>query len=114
MPTRNIIAMLATLGMTLIFVIVLVLSGHLAVDSGPTVATILGFASLIIVNVLNSPHSQIKGVENKVDKVLNGVMDKKIVDGTKAGVSEVLDDRGLTSETVASIVDPAPPTNDTH
>lgn len=86
MDKRVTITVLGVFGIAATFVFGIVVAGRVDDTSTPLITTVLGFASLILIAVLQS--SKVDKVDGKVDKVLNGHMDEKI----RRVVTEVLED----------------------
>lgn len=83
----SVVLLLGALGMTMLFVGTLAVTESFTYESTPLIGTVIGFVSMIILNVAQS--RQIKEVDTKVDRVLNGEMEAKV----QHAVNDVLDER---------------------
>ena len=89
MPVRNLVTIVSLFAISCIFIGILIVTNHVTADNEYLIATVLGFASITIVQLVNA--KQITQVEKKVDRVLNGEMEGKI----QGVISSELDARGV-------------------
>lgn len=100
MPLRTLVAIVGIFFLSCVFGTVLILTHSITADNQFVVVTILGFASLSLIQLLQA-HGTAKGnadavqrtaqVEHKVDRVLNGEMEGKI----EGVLNRILDERGV-------------------
>lgn len=86
MSTRHIVGALAALLIVSCFAAGLIISNNVNDDSTPLITTVLGMFSLFMLQLMQG-HT-IKRIDEKADKMLNGVMDQKIIDGVHTALDE--------------------------
>lgn len=96
MTNRVLIACVAVFAIACLFVTVLIESDHVNDGNQGLIATVLGFGSIILMQLLNANKTaqvqeKVGSVEEKVDRVLNGEMEGKI----QKVMSTELDNRGI-------------------